>query len=101
VGRRPSWLRRRILQLYPSEFRARFGDEMEQVLHAAEHGRTSRPFRDAADLLVGAASQQWRYTMSTTSHAVSAPLATAVFVMALVATVGSLALTAAWVGFAP
>jgi hypothetical protein len=39
--------------------------------------------------------------MSTTSHAVSAPLATAVFVMALVATVGSLALTAAWVGFAP
>jgi hypothetical protein len=51
----------RLLRLYPSSFRARFGEEMQQfVRDEATHGRRVHWMRTLADLFRSALVQRWK-----------------------------------------
>jgi len=51
----------RLLSLYPSSFRARFGDEMVQYLRdESAHGRRMHWTRTLADLLRSALTERWK-----------------------------------------
>lgn len=86
---------RALLRLYPRSFRDRFAPELEQVLRISSRTHSG-------DLARGAATEQWRETMSTTEVRMSDHrFATAVFFIALPFTAFGIFCTIAWIGMAP